>query len=66
MGFIRYNQEIETGPIKENEKRMVFFMFALCGGERFNGVMQENLLKFILCVLGLNYEEYFLMSKKRK
>lgn len=37
----------------ENEKRLVFLMWQLTGGEKYGKIKKENLLLFLLCVLGL-------------
>jgi hypothetical protein len=44
MGFIGYNTNNIDHPIQENEKRLVFLMWNLLGGEKFNGVLKSNLL----------------------
>ena len=54
MGFIRYNAATLENPVQENEKRLVFLMWNLLGGERFAGVLKTNLVQFLLAVLNID------------
>ncbi|KAL4481413.1 hypothetical protein ABPG72_010566 [Tetrahymena utriculariae] len=52
LRFIKYYYE-QDGPVIENEKRLVYLLWSLIGGERFGKIKKENLVIFLLCVLGL-------------
>ncbi|KAL4433137.1 hypothetical protein ABPG74_010832 [Tetrahymena malaccensis] len=52
LRFIKYYYE-QDGPVIENEKRLVYLLWSLIGGEKFGKIKKENLVIFLLCVLGL-------------
>mmetsp|Transcript_1692 Transcript_1692/g.1531 ORF Transcript_1692/g.1531 Transcript_1692/m.1531 type:complete len:163 (-) Transcript_1692:1171-1659(-) len=56
MGFIKLNPaQVKTNYFQQ-ERSLLFDMWIILQGERFNGVNERNLLVFLLSIMGLNFE----------
>jgi hypothetical protein len=55
-GFIKYNSEGKglDEAVLESEKKVVFLIWGLLGGEKSKMVLRENLGIFLMTILGLD------------
>lgn len=58
MGLIKYSisSAADQNSIQENEKKLVYLLWSLLKGDKHQGVLKINFSKFLLSVLGLNWD----------
>ena len=55
MGFIKSSQKLDS-PNFIQERTLMFDMWLVLKGDKFNGVTKRNLLVFLFAIVGLNFQ----------
>lgn len=55
MGFIKSSQKLDS-PNFIHERTLMFDLWLVLKGDKFNGVTKRNLLVFLFAIVGLNFQ----------